>query len=430
MIEILRGILRNVLAALACEELLHLLGQLLKLCDRLVVLLLFHRAEYLAEGKADHIKHGKLRGVGLGRRNGDLGAGPGIEHIVRLARDRRANHVDDGEDIGAALFRLAQRGHGIERLARLGDDNDERLIVHDGVAVAEFGREHDLDIAAQQMLEIVLADHADMIRRAAGHNENAGKFAHFLDRELEIVEDNPAVLDARGDRAAQRLGLLHDLLEHKVLIAALFRGGNLPVDGKVLLFDLLLECVVDLDALARQHGDLAVLHVGDVARVLDDSRHVGGEEIAALAVAEQQRRVLARGDDAVGAVGAEHAERVSALDAAQHAAHGLQKVVALVVVEFKQLRHDLGIGLGLEGDALPDQEFLDLNIVFDDAVVNDGELSVLAHVGVGVGDIRRAVCRPAGVTKADAAFDVGAAVDLITEHLQPADSLSHLQFLL
>lgn len=58
------------------------------------------------------------------------------------------------------------------------------------------------------------------------------------------------------------------------------------------------------------------------------------------------------------------------------------------------------------------------------------ELSVLAHVGVGVGDIRRAVCRPAGVTKADAAFDVGAAVDLITEHLQPADSLSHLQFLL
>ena len=164
--------------------------------------------------------------------------------------------------------------------------------------------------------------------------------------------------------------------------------------------------------------------------MLDDGRHVGGEEIAALAVAEQQRRVLARGDDAVRTVGTEHAERVSALDAAQYAAHGLQKVVALVVVEFEQLRHDLGIGLGLEGDALPDQEFLDLNIVFDDAVVNDRELSVLAHVGVGVGDIRRAVCRPAGVTKADAAFDVGAAVDLITEHLQPADSLSHLQFLL
>ena len=173
------------------------------------------------------------------------------------------------------------------------------------------------------MLKIVLADHADMVRRAAGHNENAGKFTHLLNGELEIVEDDPAVLDAWGDRAAQRLGLLHDLLEHEVLVAALFRGGDLPVDGKVLLFDLLLQRVVDLDALARQHGDLAVFHVGDVARVLDDGRHVGGEEVAALAVAEQQRRVLARGDDAVRAVGAEHTEGVGTLDAAQHAAHGL-----------------------------------------------------------------------------------------------------------
>ncbi len=256
-----------------------------------------------------------------------------------------------------------------------------------------------------------------MVRRSAGDDKDAGKFAHLLDRELEIVEDDLAVLDARGDGAAQRLGLLHDLLEHEVLVAALFRGGDLPIDGEVLLFDLLLQRVVDLDAVARQHGDLAVFHVRDVARVLDDGRHVGGEEVAALAVAEQQRRVLARGDDAVGAVGAEHPERIRALDAAQHAAHSLQKVVALVVIEFQQLRHDLGIGLGLELDALTDQEFLDLDIVFDDAVVDNGKLSVFAHVGVGIDDVRRAVRRPAGVAKADAALQVRAAVDLLAEDL-------------
>ena len=198
----------------------------------------------------------------------------------------------------------------------------------------------------------------------------------------------------------------------------------------MLLFDLLLQRVVDLDAVARQHGDLAVFHVGHVARVLDDGRHVGGEEVATLAVAEQQRRVLARGDDAVGAVGAEHTEGVRALDAAQHAAHGLQKVVTLVVIEFEQLRHDLGIGLGLEGDALPDQKFLDLDVVLDDAVVDDGELAVFAHVGVGVDDVRCAVRRPAGVAKADAAFNIRAAMDLIAEDLQASDGLSHLQFLL
>ena len=63
----------------------------------------------------------------------------------------------------AALFRLAQRGHGVERFAGLADDDDERPIVHDGIAVAELGREHDLDVAAQQMLQIILADHADVV---------------------------------------------------------------------------------------------------------------------------------------------------------------------------------------------------------------------------------------------------------------------------
>ena len=104
--------------------------------------------------------------------------------------------------------------------------------------------------------------------------------------------------------------------------------------------------------------------------------------------------------------------------------------MALVVVEFQQLRHDLGIGLGLEPDALTDQKFLDLDVVLDDAVVDDGELAVFTHVGVGVDDIRRAVRRPAGVAKADAAFNVRAAMDLVAEDLQAADGLSHLQFLL
>ncbi len=323
MVEVLGSVLGDGLAALAREELLHLLRQLLKLRNSLIIFFLFHRAERLAKGKADHVEHRELRGVGLRRRDGDLGPSPGVEHVVRFARDGRTDHIDDGKDVATALFRLAQRGHGVERFARLGDHDNERLVVHDGVAVAELGREHDLDIAAQQVLEVILADHADMVRRSAGDDKDAGKFAHLLDRELEIVEDDLAVLDARGDGAAQRLGLLHDLLEHEVLVASLFRGGNLPVDGEVLLFDSLPERVVDLDAVARQHGDLAVLHIRDIARVLDDGRHVGGEEVAALAVAEQQRRVLARGDDAVGAVGAEHTERVCALDAAQHTAHGL-----------------------------------------------------------------------------------------------------------
>ena len=427
VVEVLRGVLLNVLAM--AERFLHLVGQERKLTHRVGVFLLLHRAEDLGEAEADHIQHGELRGIRLGGGDGDLGACPGVEHVVALAGDGRADHVDDGEDVRAALFRLAQRRHGVERFAGLADDDDERLIVHDGIAVAELARQRDLNIAAQQVLQIVLADHADVVARAAGDDEDAVKAPNFLRRELEIVEHDLAAAQTRRDGVAQGVGLLHDLLEHEVRIAALLRRADLPLDVVMLLFDGLLHGVVELDAAAGEHGDLAVVHIHHVARVLDDGGRVAREEAAALAEAEQQRRVLARGDDAVGTIGAEHTERVGALDAAQHAAHGLEEVAALVVVELEQLRHDLGIRFGSEGHALRDQKFLELDIVFDDAVVDDGKLAVLADVGVGVDVVRRAVGRPAGMAHADGALHIRAAVDEVAQDLEPAHGFFDLKLM-
>ena len=102
-----------------------------------------------------------------------------------------------------------------------------------------------------------------------------------------------------------------------MLVAALFRGGDLPVDVMVLLFDGQLHRVIDLHAVAAQNGDLAVFHVHNVARVLDERRHVGGNKVLALAEADEQRCVLARGIDVVGIVRAEDAERIRALDPVQ-----------------------------------------------------------------------------------------------------------------
>ena len=228
---------------------------------------------------------------------------------------------------------------------------------------------------------------------------------------------------------AQGVGLLHDLLEHEVRIAALLRRADLPLDVVMLLFNGLLHGVVELDAAAGEHGDLAVVHIHHVARVPDDGGRIAREEAAALAEAEQQRRVLARGDDAVGTIGAEHTERVGALDAAQHAAHGLEEVAALVVVELEQLRHDLGIRFGSEGHALRDQKFLELDIVFDDAVVDDGKLAVLADVGVRVDVVRRAVGRPAGMAHADGALHIRAAVDEVAQGLEPAHGFFDLKLM-
>ena len=70
-------------------------------------------------------------------------------------------------------------------------------------------------------------------------------------------------------------------------------------------FDGQLHGVEELDTVTAEDGDLAVFHVDDVAGVFDQRRHVGGDEILALAEAEQQRRVLARGVDMIRIVRAE-----------------------------------------------------------------------------------------------------------------------------
>ena len=426
MVEILGSVLGDGLAALAREELLHLLRQLLKLCDRLVVLLLFHRAERLAKRKADHVEHCELRRIGLCRRNGDLGARLGVEHVIRLTRDGRADHVDDGEDVAAALFRLAQRGHGIERFARLGDDNDKGLIVHDGVAVAEFGREHDLDIAAQQMLEIVLADHADMIRRAAGHNENAGKFTHLLNGELEIVEDDPAVLDARGDRAAQRLGLLHDLLEHEVLVAALLGSLDVPRDAGDGLLHGLSGAVKDGITVGTHLGELTVVEIDHIFRVRHERRHVGGEEVLTRADADDQRAAVAREEHLVRAIGAQDADRIAALQTAKCLHDGVLQVAVAGIIHIQQVHNDLRVRLAMEPEPLSLQHLAQLHEVFDDAVLHDGELAVIAHVRVGIRLRRRAVRCPARMAEADIAVKVATVMRFGQQILDLAAGLGKL----
>ena len=84
-------------------------------------------------------------------------------------------------------------------------------------------------------------------------------------RQAQIVQHHPAVPDPGGDGLADGLRLLHDLLEHEVGVAALFRGGNVPVDVAVGLIDgVSISSLKTLTPSARQHGDLAVLHVNDI----------------------------------------------------------------------------------------------------------------------------------------------------------------------
>ena len=168
---------------------------------------------------------------------------------------------------------------------------------------------------------------------------------------MQIVQHHPAVLDPGRDSLADGLRLLHNLLEHEVGIAALFRRGYIPVHHAVLFLHRHQFVVEHINGVCRQHGDLSVVHVGHIPGVLDDGRDVGGNEVAVFSIAQNQRTVLPGSDECVGVIRADDAEGIGPLDPPQHTAHGLQHIMALVIVVFQQLGHYLRVCVGLEGDA-------------------------------------------------------------------------------
>ena len=195
----------------------------------------------------------------------------------------------------------------------------------------------------------------------------------------------------------------------------------------MFLFHRFQEDVIDLDALAGEDGDLAVLHVGHVPGVLDEGGHVAGHHVEPVAVAQHQRTVLPGGDELFGMLGADDAQAVGAFDAVEHLLHGVQDVPLIVVVQ--QLGHHFRVRIRVEQDALLLQELLDLHVVLNDAVVHHCDAAGVTEQGMGVDVGRLPVGGPAGVTDADGAEHFFAAVHLFGQHAQATLGLGHLETL-
>ena len=101
----------------------------------------------------------------------------------------------------------------------------------------------------------------------------------------------------------------------------------------------------------RHHRHLAVVEEHDVAGVREDRRDVGGDEVLALAEADDQRRAVPRGDERARVVGRQQHDREQPAQLRERAPHGrLEPVAAHLALH--QVRDDLGVGLGDEPVAL------------------------------------------------------------------------------
>ena len=210
-----------------------------------------------------------------------------------------------------------------------------------------------------------------------------------------------------------------------MLIAALFRGFDIPDDAGNAAVHRRAGAVINGNGVGRYLSKLAVLQIDHVFGVAHERGHVGGKEIFADAHAENERRGHFHGADRPRLVGAENAERIGALKPRGGVQHGGLEIAGIVHVE--QMHDDFRVGLAPEYEALAFKLVAQRRVVFDNAVVDDGKFAVGGHMRVRVRVGGRAVRRPAGVADAGSAGQQRAVLCFLRKRVDMAGRLDHMQ---
>jgi hypothetical protein len=156
--------------------------------------------------------------------------------------------------------------------------------------------------------------------------------------------------------------------------------------------------VVDLKALAGENHPVAVLQIGHPIGEGRQCDGIGTEVHAPLAVPDGQRRAASGPDHQVVLALEQDGEGERPLQPVERLRHGLAGRPPGLQRPVDQMRHHLGVGLGVERHPLADKLFLEFAKVLDDAVVHHRDPA--GDMGMGVRLRRRPVGRPAGMADA------------------------------
>lgn len=361
-----------------------------------------------AEQEGNHGEHGHLACESLGAGHADFRTGVQVDATVACASDRRTDTVTDGECGCAFLLGFAESGERICSFAGLADGNDESSRLDNRVSVAEFRSVFDFDRDASQVFNHVFTDHACIVACAAGGDDDAVDVTEFLDVRVEASELCVAFggeqTTAHG--IAQYFGLFENFLEHEVRESAL--GDCIGVEFHVLDFALHFVAAHVHDGIAAilDLDNVVVIKVNDFLRVVDDGGNVTREvEIAIVSDTQNERTSTAGANQDVRFVAANNAKTESTFNLLESLEYGGFEVA--IVIACNQVGYDFGIGLRLEFNTFGDELRLEACVVFDNAVVDNRNLSVIACMRVCVCFGGGAMGGPARVGNANRTLERG-----------------------
>ena len=171
-----------------------------------------------------------------------------------------------------------------------------------------------------------------------------------IDRPGERPQALRAHVDVMGERMADDFRLLVNFLGHEVAVIALLgqqAAGRAAHDAPL---DDAVGGVVELGALARHDDPVALFEIGDAVGEGRERQRVGAEIHLAVAVADRERRALARADQQIVLAVEEIDEREGAAQPLQRRRHRLRRPLAGRHFVLDEKGGDLGIRLGGEDD--------------------------------------------------------------------------------
>src|SRR5690606_30424547 len=210
-----------------------------------------------------------------------------------------------------------------------------------------------------------------------------------------------------GQGAVQRIGdgggLLVNFLEHVMAVFALVHaeGGVFVAQHGVL--DRFVALVPYLAAFYRQAGVVALFQIDELIGDLQQGQRVGGDELLFAGFADDEWAAHAGAVERVGLVLVDHAQGVGAVQFSQGGTESAQQVGLFLVVVGQQVGDHFGVGFRGEGVAEVGELLAQCTVVFDDAVMDDGQ--AFREMGVCVAFGGFAVGGPAGVGDAQVAVD-------------------------
>jgi len=158
------------------------------------------------------------------------------------------------------------------------------------------------------------------------------------------------------------------------------------------------------DALLREHGDVAIGEEKDFSRVLQQGGDIAGHEKFAIAEADDRRGAHARRHDLVRIFRGHEHQGINAAQLFQRAAYCfLERRIFGMFLD--QVRDDFRVCFRSELMSFALQLLLQLQIIFDDAVVHHDDLPGAVAMRMRVLFGGAAMRRPAGVADSVSAFD-------------------------